>query len=55
MAEVNRGLYTYFIDHTKAFDKVKLEEIVRMLENSNPDGKDLRIAKSTKSSHKNVQ
>ena len=41
--EVNKDLYLCFIDYTKAFDKVKHEKIINILENLDMDGKDLRI------------
>ena len=44
--EVNKDLYLRFIDYTKAFDKVKYEEIINILEILDMDGKDLRIIKN---------
>ena len=44
--EVNKDLYLCFIDYTKAFDKVKHEEIIKMLNNLKVDGKDLRLIKN---------
>ena len=44
--EVNKDLYLCFIDYTKAFDKVRHEEIINILENLDMDGKDLRIIKN---------
>ena len=38
-----QDLYLCFIDYSKAFDKVKHSEIIKLLENLNIDGKDLRI------------
>ena len=45
-AEVNKDLYLCSIDYTKAFDKVKHEEIFNILENLDMDEKDLRIIKN---------
>ena len=44
--EVNKDLYLCFIDYTKAFDKVRHEEIVNILEKLSLDGKDLRMIKN---------
>ena len=44
--KVNKDLYLCFLDYTKAFDKVKHEEIINILENLDMDGKDLRIIKN---------
>ena len=44
--EVDRDLYLCFVDYEKAFDKVKHEELIRMLQRINIDGKDLRIIKN---------
>src|SRR5204862_8244908 len=44
--EVDTDLYMCFIDYNKAFDKVKHQEIIKMLENIGIDGKDLRIIKN---------
>ena len=44
--EVNKDLYLCFVDYTKAFEKVKHEEIINILENLNMDGKDPRIIKN---------
>lgn len=41
--EVQQDLYLCFIDYTKAFDTVKHEAIMKILEDINIDGKDLRI------------
>lgn len=32
-----------FIDHTKSFDKIKHEKVIKILEDIHIDGKDLRI------------
>ena len=44
--EMQRDLYICFIDYTKAFDKVKHEELINKLEKLNLDGKDLRTIKN---------
>ena len=44
--EVNKDLYVCFIDYTEAFDRVRHEEIITILEQLNIDGKDLRIIKN---------
>ncbi|KAK3773584.1 hypothetical protein RRG08_022293 [Elysia crispata] len=44
--EVNKDLYVCFIDYTKAFDRVRHEEIITILQQLNIDGKDLRIIKT---------
>ncbi|KAK3784412.1 hypothetical protein RRG08_039413 [Elysia crispata] len=44
--EVNKDLYVCFIDYTKAFDRVRHEEIITILQQLNIDGKDLRIIKN---------
>ncbi|XP_069985430.1 uncharacterized protein [Penaeus vannamei] len=41
--EVQQGLSLCFIDYTKAFDKGKNETIMKSLEDTDLDGKDLRI------------
>jgi len=41
--EVQRDLYLCFIDYSKAFDRVKHEELFKILKQLNLDGKDLRI------------
>ena len=41
--EIQRDLYLCFIDYTKAFDKLRHEEIMSILDSLNIDGKDLRI------------
>ncbi|GFR88635.1 RNA-directed DNA polymerase from mobile element jockey-like [Elysia marginata] len=44
--EVNKDLYVCFNDYTKAFDRVRHEEIITILQQLNIDGKDLRIIKN---------
>ena len=44
--EVNKDLHVCFIDYTKAFDRVRHEEIITILQQLNIDGKDLRIIKN---------
>ena len=44
--EVNKDLYVCFIDYTKAFHRVRHEEIITILQQLNIDGKDLRIIKN---------
>ncbi len=44
--EVQKDLYVCFIDYTKAFDRVRHEEIISMLESLNIDGKDLRVVRN---------
>src|SRR5215469_13381289 len=44
--EVNQDLYLCFVDYEKAFDKVKHEDLMKMLERLEIDGKDLRIIKN---------
>ena len=43
---LGENLYLCFIDYTKAFDKVKHNDVIYMLENLNIDSKDLRIIKN---------
>src|SRR5215469_16802442 len=43
--EVNQDLYLCFVDYEKAFDKVKHEGLMKMLERLEIDEKDLRIIK----------
>ncbi|GFN98469.1 retrovirus-related pol polyprotein line-1 [Plakobranchus ocellatus] len=40
------SLHTYFIDYTKAFDRVRHDEIIKQLTQLKIDGKDLRIIKN---------
>ena len=44
--EVKKDLYICFIDYSKAFDKVRHNELIKMLEKLDIDGKDLRIVKN---------
>ena len=44
--EVNKDLHLCFIDYTKAFDKVRHVNMIRMLEDLQIDGKDLRLVKN---------
>ncbi|GFO16119.1 LINE-1 reverse transcriptase [Plakobranchus ocellatus] len=45
--EVQKDVYLCFIDYTKAFDRVRNDEIITELKQLNIDGKDLRIIKKT--------
>ena len=44
--EIQKDLYLCFIDYTKAFDKLRHEEIMSILDSLNIDGKDLRIVRN---------
>ncbi|GFS03428.1 retrovirus-related Pol polyprotein LINE-1 [Elysia marginata] len=44
--ETQKGLYLCFIDYSKAFDKVRHEELFHILNSLGIDGKDLRILKT---------
>ncbi|GFO12960.1 endonuclease-reverse transcriptase [Plakobranchus ocellatus] len=44
--EVQKDVYLCFIDYTKAFDRVRHDEIITELQQLNIDGKDLRIIKT---------
>ena len=44
--EIQRDLYLCIIDYTKAFDKLRHEEIMSILDSLNIDGKDLRIVRN---------
>ena len=44
--EMKRDLYVCFIDYTKAFDTVQHEELFRILQALNLDGKDVRIVRN---------
>ena len=44
--EIQKDLYLCFIDYTKAFDKLRHEEIMSILDSLNIDGKDLRIVRT---------
>ena len=43
--EVNKNLYLCFIDFTKAFDKVRHNKLLNMLQDLDLDGKDIRLVK----------
>ena len=43
---MKRDLYVCFIDYTKAFDTVQHEELFRILQALNLDGKDVRIVRN---------
>jgi len=54
--EMQRNLFLCFIDYSKAFDNVKHERLLEMLEDIQIDGKDLRIKEpvlEANSSYKN--
>ena len=40
--EMQKDLYMCFIDYTKAFDKVQHEELLKLLQSLDLDGKDIR-------------
>ncbi|GFO04703.1 endonuclease-reverse transcriptase [Plakobranchus ocellatus] len=44
--EVQKDVYLCFIDYSKAFDRVRHDEIITQLKQLNMDGKDLRIIKT---------
>ena len=44
--EIQKDLYLCFIDYTKAFDTLRQEEIMSILDGLNIDGKDLRIVRN---------
>ena len=44
--ETQNDLYLCFIDYTKAFDRVKHQEIIKILESLNVDANDLTIIKN---------
>ncbi|GFO42831.1 endonuclease-reverse transcriptase [Plakobranchus ocellatus] len=44
--EAQKDVYLCFIDYTKAFDRVRHDEIITQLKQLNIDGKDLRIIKT---------
>ncbi|GFO30293.1 RNA-directed DNA polymerase from mobile element jockey-like [Plakobranchus ocellatus] len=44
--EVQKDVYLCFIDYTKAFDRVRHDEIITEMKQLNIDGKDLRIIKN---------
>ena len=44
--EIQKDVYLCFIDYTKAFDRVRQDEIIKELTKLKIDGKDLRIIKN---------
>ena len=44
--EVQKDVYLRFIDCTKAFDRVKHDELLKQLKQLRVDGKDLRLIKN---------
>ena len=40
---MQNGLYLCFIDYTKAFDCVKHQKLIKVIESLNVDGKDVRV------------
>ena len=44
--EMQKNLYLCFIDYKKAFDKVKHEQLINMLDLLDIDGKDLRVVRN---------
>ena len=44
--EVKHAIYLCFLDYTKAFDKVKHDNLFQILEKLNTDGKDLRLVRN---------
>ena len=44
--EVDKDLFTCFIDYSKAFDKVRHNQLMKLLEKLDIDGKDLRIVRN---------
>ena len=46
LIEMQKDLFLSFIDCSKAFDKVKHEQLFKILENLGKDGKDLRILRN---------
>ena len=44
--ELNKKLYICFVDFEKAFDRIKHEDLMKMLEDLKVDGKDLRLIKN---------
>ena len=45
-AEIKRGLYVCFLYYINAFDKVRHEEIIEMLQNLDIDGKDIQLIRN---------
>ena len=44
--EMQKDIYLYFIDYTKAFDKVKHVQLLDMLQDLDIDGKDIQLLKN---------
>lgn len=44
--EMQHDIYLCFIDYSKAFDKVKHETLLEMLQSLDMDGKDIRILRN---------
>ena len=44
--EMQRDVYACFIDYVKAFDKVRHEPLIEMLEALDIDGKDIELIKN---------
>ena len=44
--EIQKDVYLCFIDYTKAFDRVRHDEIIKELTKLRIDGKDIRIIKN---------
>ena len=44
--EMQKNVYVCFIDYTKAFDKVRHEELMNMLQDLEIDGKDIRLIRN---------
>ena len=44
--ELNKKLYICFVDFEKAFDRIKHDDLMKMLEELKVDGKDLRLIKN---------
>ena len=44
--EVKHDIYLSFLDYTKAFDKVKHDNLFQILKKLNIDGKDLRLVRN---------
>jgi len=44
--EINQDMYLCFIDYSKAFDKVKHDKLIDILQSLDIDGKDIRIIRN---------
>ena len=44
--EKQKDLYICFLDYTKAFDRVKHEKIIELLQRLDTDGKDIQLIRS---------